>query len=138
MGIELMAYQGERKKWISSFLLFTALFLVGCSESVPVKKEVSVNGNVQNLISQMEFGNCDSVLALLENNKLVLENPLQDKLLQINCLYLKGELKEAIAAMDSFLMKPITHTYTQAVAQKLKGVMFYENGDVTSALRAWI
>lgn len=138
MEIELVAYQRARKKWTSSFLLFSALFLVGCSESVPESKEVSVNGNVQNLISQMEFGNCDSVLALLENNKLVLENPLQDKLLQINCLYLKGELNEAVAAMDSFLTKPITHSYTQAVAQKLKGAMFYENGDVTSSLRAWI
>jgi two-component system, NarL family, sensor kinase len=138
MEIELVAYQRARKKWTSSFLLFSALFLVGCSESVPESKEVSVNGNVQKLISQMEFGNCDSVLALLENNKLVLENPLQDKLLQINCLYLKGELDEAVAAMDSFLTKPITHSYTQAVAQKLKGAMFYENGDVTSSLRAWI
>lgn len=138
MEIELVAYQRARKKWTSSFLLFSALFLVGCSESVPESKEVSVNGNVQKLISQMEFGNCDSVLALLENNKLVLENPLQDKLLQINCLYLKGELNEAVAAMDSFLTKPITHSYTQAVAQKLKGAMFYENGDVTSSLRAWI
>jgi len=85
----------------------------------------------------MEYTNCDSVLALVEDNKLVLEDPNEKELIRIKYLYLKGELTEAVAAMDSFLMKPITRTNTQAVAQKLKGVMFYENGDVSSALRAW-
>jgi two-component system, NarL family, sensor kinase len=138
MEIELVAYQRARKKCTASFLLFSVLFLASCSDSAPIDQEVQVNRNVQEIISQMVYTNCDSVLALLENNKLVLEDPLEEELIRIKYLYLKEELTEAIDAMDSFLMKPITRKSTQAVAQNLKGVMFYENGDVTSALRAWI
>lgn len=133
----LVAYQRALKKCLTSFLLFSVLFFESCSDSVPLDQEVQVNGNVQEIIRQMEYTNCDSVLALVEDNKLVLEDPNEKELIRIKYLYLKGELTEAVAAMDSFLMKPITRTNTQAVAQKLKGVMFYENGDVSSALRAW-
>lgn len=133
----LVAYQSALKKCANSFLIFSVLFLESCSDSVPIDQEVPMNGNVQEVLSQMVYTNCDSVLALLDNNKLVLEDPLEEELIRIKYLYLKGELNKAVAAMDSFLMKPITRTNTQAVAQKLKGIMFYENGDELSALRAW-
>lgn len=132
-----VAYQRTLKKCLASFLLFSVLFFESCSDSVPIDQEVRVNGNVQEIMRQMVYTNCDSVLALLDNNKLVLEDPLEEELIRIKYLYLKGELTKAVAAMDSFLMKPITRTNTQAVAQKLKGIMFYENGDELSALRAW-